>query len=891
MKNKIIESAKGQIIAQIKSGGVNRVTKSLLQKMLEKFTVITEDFRHLTKLEKDELLIELSTYFIADLNFETDLVLVERGSVICDRDPEMHTEWIPDTSSRFYWRKQREFLMKVLVKRDSATVASKIINSIDYETEEILKNMEDPSRSKFYSRGLVVGYVQSGKTANFTALISKAADAGYRFVIVLAGIHDELRQQTQIRIDRELTGFDNLNLKSKGMDFVDWNNYEVPKRWYNLTSAGWLSGKETGEFSGDGINTFGDTFLNTDRPVIAIMKKNVKILDRLIKWIKQSSESDRINVPLLIIDDEADQASIDGNSNKSDTDPTKTNEKIRTIMTFFQRKGYVGYTATPFANVFIKHDAKHQNLKGDLYPRNFVYSLPEPPGYFGTRRIFSDDLDQFFVIPIKDSAKEKKTLADIGEPTENLINAIYTFFIAMSIRKLRGNEDAPMSMMINIDHRVNKMNRIGDVVKNFVLNYLPKHCDKNLISKLLDDYLSSTKTLNNKLGVNNQLFSKDKIIACTLGIIKSKIIKVRTLNSDKDDKLDYAVDPSMKVIAIGGNKLSRGLTLDGLTITYYLRESSRQYDTLLQMGRWFGYRKGYEDLVRIYTSDLLWNHYKALAQIELEFRANVKQMIDDGKTPSEFAIGVRQILGLLPVAKNRMGAAVLQNAYGGSQVSVTRLTLEMPKLIDDNIKYTKALLSKIESQGIQYKNINSFDFPTRLATKVSNSDVIEFLEKFNLAKDTDGSYLEFKKDDLIEYIKKGISNGVIKYWNIGIVSVGPNNDNEIVQLTRSVKIRCINRARFKSDAVNGAYNIKAVSSKSDRCMDLDKGAQNEYDNRKIPLLLIYCISRKSKPQNTDTKTRVALYSKIDKSKHRNPVSYSIIFPPDGTTKSEYKNVI
>jgi hypothetical protein len=887
MKNSIIESVKGQIIASIKSSGVKRVTKSFLQELLDNFKLMTDGFRLLLNTEKDELLIELSSYYTADLNYSTDLVILERGMSICDHDTTMHMDWTPETQNRFYWRKQREFLIEILAKRDSAVNASKIINSIDFETEEILKNMEDPTRSAFDSRGLVVGYVQSGKTANFTALISKAADAGYRFIIVLAGIHDELRQQTQIRIDRELTGYNNLQLEG---DFVEWNDFEVSKRWYNLTSAGWLSGKETGEFTGKGINNFRDTFLNTQRPVIAIMKKNVKVMDRLIKWITQSNENDRINVPLLIIDDEADQASIDGNATKDDTDPAKTNEKIRTIINLFERTGYVGYTATPFANVFIKHDTKHQNLGDDLYPKNFIYSLPEPPGYFGTRRIFTEDLDQYFVIPLKDSKLEKKILADRGELTENLIKAIYTFFIAIAIRKLRGSQNAPMSMMVNVDHRVEKMNRIGEVVNDYITKSLPKHCDNKLLMQILDEYLKSSKILSSKLNVDNQIFTKDKIAKEVIQIIKSKIVKVRTLNSDKDDKLDYAVDPSMKVIAIGGNKLSRGLTLDGLTITYYLRES-KQFDTLLQMGRWFGYRKGYEDLVRIYTSELLWKQYKDLAIIELEFRSNVKEMIGDGKTPREFAIGVRQILGLLPVAKNRMGAAVLHNVYGGNQVSVTRLTLDNPSLIDNNIEQTRQLLKKVEGLGIKYKKINKIDYPTQLAKLVPNDVVLQFLKEFHIAIDKDGSYLEFNKMDLIKYINTCIIKGKIKSWNIGIVSVGPNDDNEIVELSKSIKVRCINRSRLKLDAVNGAYNIKAVSSKSDRLMDLDKGAQNEYDNRNEPLLLIYCISKNSKPQQNDSSTRVALYNKIKKSMQRNPISYSIIFPPDTNSKSVYKIVI
>lgn len=888
MEQQIIESAKAQIIASIKSSGVTRVTKYDLEQNIENFKVMTQAYRALNKDEKNALLVELSTHYTADLNYSTDLVVLERGLAVYDNDPTMHQEWMPETSNRFYWRKQREFLMDVLTKRDEPSVASLIINSIDFETEEILKNMENPMRNEFDSRGLVVGYVQSGKTANFTALISKSADAGYRFIIVLAGIHDELRQQTQIRIDRELTGQNNLDLEG---DFVEWNSWEEPKRYYNLTSAGWLFGKETGEFSGKGINKFKDVFLNQNKPVIAIIKKNVKIMDRLIKWVNQSSEQDRINVPILIIDDEADQASIDGNANKEDTDPAKTNEKIRTLIELFRRSSYVGYTATPFANVFIKHDAKHNKLGDDLYPKNFIYSLPEPPGYFGTRKIFNEDLDDYFVIPLQNASNEKKQLSDRGELTENLIKAIYNFFIAISIRKLRGKANAPMSMMINVDHRVSKMNRIGDIVKDFVLKDLPKHYDENLIISILEDYLKSTEFLNKRLGLKNQLFPIKKITKEVIELIKSKSISIRTLNSKKDDKLDYANEPSMKVIAIGGNKLSRGLTLDGLTITYYLRES-KQFDTLLQMGRWFGYRKGYEDLVRIYTSDLLWKQYKDLAIVELEFRANVKEMINEGKKPREFSIGVRQILGMLPVSKNKLGAASLETVYGGSQVSITRLTLEKPNLIDENITSTKFLLEEIEKSGVKYSNVNSIDFPTKLAKGVSFDIIMRYLNKFNIAKDKDGTSLEFNKDNLIKYINQRYSKGELKNWNVGIVSIGPNNDNEIVNLTSNVSVRCINRARLKTSPINGAYNIKAVSSKSDRIMDLGQNAKNEYDNRKQPLLLIYSISKNSIPVRDDEKSsREPLYKDIVESSQRNPISFSIIFPAENESKPQFKQKI
>jgi hypothetical protein len=818
-------------------------------------------------------------------------VELERGMVISDPDPKKHTEWEPDSKKRFFWRKQREFLMTTLERKNGQEESSRIINSIDFETDTILKNMENPLRNDFDSRGLVVGYVQSGKTANFTALIAKAADAGYRFIIVLAGIHDELRQQTQIRIDRELTGHNNLNLEG---DFIEWNDYEEARRWHNLTSAGWLDGKETGEFSGKGINKFKDIFLSKEKPVLAIIKKNVKIMERLIKWIENSEEKDRANVPLLIIDDEADQASVDGNANKEDTDPTKTNEKIRKIIELFARKAYVGYTATPFANVFIQHDSEHEKLGDDLYPRNFIHALPEPRGYFGTRRIFAGDLDNYFVKQIIDSKKEKKELADLGIITSDLVSSVYDFIIGIALRNLRGQEKMPMSMMINVDHRVNKMNRIGELLKDYVLKSLPEHYDIDALEAAYIKYILDSKELNNKLETDNNYFEwktvKDEIVK----VIRSKTIKISILNSSNEDKLDYAKEPSMKVIAVGGNKLSRGLTLEGLMVTFYLRES-KQYDTLLQMGRWFGYRKGYEDLIRIYTNNSLWRQFKDLAIVELEFRESISEMVneDPPKTPKEFAVAVRQILGLLPTAKNKLGAAILETHYGGNQVSVTRLMLEKPKIIDKNKASAFDLITKIKSGRNKFLPVTSkSDMPSLIAKNVSYQLVNSFISGFEIATDTDNSSLEFDKGNLLKYLAKKTSKGELLKWNVAVISVGKNEDNNIITLPGNVKIRAVNRARMKTSPVNGAYNIKAITSKADRMIDLAAGAKNEYDGRTLPLLLLYFISKNSKPlRDNEKSSREILYKDIAANKHRDPVSYSIIFPSDNEGKGIYKQII
>jgi hypothetical protein len=403
--DELLTNVKTQIIAQIRAtSNIERITKELLYSILEGYRLWMDGNRVLTADEKKVLHEELSNYFIADLNYDTDLVELERGMVISDPDPKKHTKWEPDSKKRFYWRKQREFLMTTLERKNGQAESSRIINSIDFETETILKNMENPIRRNFDSRGLVVGYVQSGKTANFTALIAKAADAGYRFIVVLAGIHDELRQQTQIRIDKELTGYNDLKLEPKN-EFIHWNDYEETFRWNNLTSAGWLEGKETGEFSGRGINSFRDEFLSIQKPVIAIIKKNVKIMDRLIKWIENSEEKDRINVPLLIIDDEADQASLNGfsyvNSKKAnisdewdeetDNKESSTYSCILNLRSAIPNHSYVQYTATPQGPLLI-------SIMDLLSPKSHTVLTPGKK-YTGGKTFFQDFPDLVISIP------------------------------------------------------------------------------------------------------------------------------------------------------------------------------------------------------------------------------------------------------------------------------------------------------------------------------------------------------------------------------------------------------------------------------------------------------------------------------------------------------------
>ena len=259
-----------------------------------------------------------------------------------------------------------------------------VVQSLSDVGKRILGHLQDPSSEGSWDRrGLVIGHVQSGKTANYMGVIARAADAGYKFIIVIAGIHNNLRKQTQERIDEGFVGRSS-DPEDRGLTGVGQiiQNYPCPATLTNIYSD---FNKATANQSGWRINDF-------SKPIVLVIKKNVNTLDALHHWLKElNAQGDgRISdVPMLMIDDEADHASI--NTNKPELDPTETNTKIRRILGLFDKSCYVGYTATPFANIFINPDAYDDEAYGELFPRDFIYCLDAPNTYFGPDKVFLDE--------------------------------------------------------------------------------------------------------------------------------------------------------------------------------------------------------------------------------------------------------------------------------------------------------------------------------------------------------------------------------------------------------------------------------------------------------------------------------------------------------------------
>ena len=364
--------------------------------------------------------------------------------------------------------------------------APRMVQSLSDVTTRILGHLQDPvsEGNTWNRRGLVIGHVQSGKTANYTGLVAKAADAGYKFIIVIAGIHNNLRKQTQERIDEAFIGrsSDPEDRRTVGVGLDP--GYPNPA---TLTNVNEDFNKKTAEKSGWKINDF-------SKPIILVIKKNVTTLTALHKWLKElnAEGDDRISdVPMLLIDDEADNASI--NTNKEDLDPTRTNAMIRRILGLFAKSCYVGYTATPFANIFINPEAYDDDVREELFPRDFIYCLDAPTTYFGAEEVFLDEnTSQTFVRSIDDCEELIPYTHKREHPTTELPPSLYLaldeFIIARAIRNLRGQANKHCSMMINVSRFV----PVQKAVRDFVSLREKKVREAVRVNYLMPESVSST---------------------------------------------------------------------------------------------------------------------------------------------------------------------------------------------------------------------------------------------------------------------------------------------------------------------------------------------------------------------------------------------------------------
>jgi hypothetical protein len=551
----------------------------------------------------------------------------------------------------YYWRRLQQYFLTQNV------LPPHVVATLDRVTDEVLDYSGDPSVDDGWKRrGMVLGHVQSGKTTNYSALICKAADAGYRVIILLAGITNSLREQTQERIDETFIGCKSLFSRAAVKQDLSIVQFATPKRFPAYGTS------RENDFSKKAAKTYGVTIEALREPIIFVTKKNKATLEALREWLKEQNPAERIEAPLLLIDDEADNASINTSADPNAT--TAINAAIRSILGLFSRSSYVGYTATPFANIFIDPDSDSAMVADDLFPRHFIKALDPPSNYVGAERLFTDDSDlqAGMIREVSDYASilplnHKRNLA-IDSLPESLKTAIRVFVLSRAIRIIRGQEKKHASMMIN----ASRFNDVQERIQGLVYAYLQEIKQAIEMSVGLPDPWAADPMMVVLRETWEEEFRESgadlgSVAACLRKAVAT--VEVRTINMKRKDVLNYSrhAEDGLHVIAIGGLALSRGLTLEGLTVSYILRNASAA-DTLMQMARWFGYRPGYEDLCRLYLPPASRAHYEFITSAMNELRDEIKLMERRGASPEEFGLKVRHSSAAIRItAANKMRSA------------------------------------------------------------------------------------------------------------------------------------------------------------------------------------------------------------------------------------------
>jgi Z1 domain. len=685
--------------------------------------------------------------------------------------------------------------------------SSRMVEALSDVTLRILGHLQDPkcNDSVWNRRGLVIGHVQSGKTANYTGVIARAADAGYKFIIVIAGIHNILRKQTQERIDEAFIGMSSEPGKRRPIGVgLYCKNYPGAATLTNIHED---FSRRTAASSGWRIN-------DLTRPIILVIKKNVSTLDALYTWLRElnTSKGDgRItDAPLLLIDDEADNASI--NTNKGDLDPTRTNEMIRRILSLFTKSCYVGYTATPFANIFINPDAYDEEVREELFPRDFIYCLDPPTSYFGAEKVFLDDASSQQIVRTIIDCEDYIPLAhkkdyDLFALPPSLCKALNVFILARAIRNLRGQASKHCSMMINVSRFVSVQRAVRDVLRERI----SKIRQAVLANYRMPEEVSSKNVYMQEL---KSIFDEEYSLAgVSWGDVKSALggvfdnLQLYVINSKSDEVLDFrkydSSDKGLTAISVGGMSLSRGLTVEGLTVSYMYR-NTKMYDTLLQMGRWFGYRPGYEDLCRVYLSQDSINWYSHIAFAADELTQQVKQMRRDGLSPRQFGLYVRAHPDcLLVTAANKMRCGKkIKLSQNFSEKLVESYTVSVDRKINEDNFH---LIEKFWRNGFGGKKAD----PTCKGVIFRDVD-IEEIEDF-LVRFRSHSEFSFRKDHIVRYLKA--ISGFHPVGDVLLISPGGVDES-------AYRLKCQERSLGKLDGSAWTLNKNRVASKGDEALGL-----------------------------------------------------------------------
>lgn len=697
--------------------------------------------------------------------------------------------------------------------------APQVLESLDKSSSDVVDLLGDPTQSGAWKRrGLVIGDVQSGKTATYIGIVNKAADAGFKLVILLTGGTESLRKQTQYRVDEGFLGKDSsVTAHDKIIGVGKYPTQSQFLRGQGLTTH--AKDFVASSLAGQAVHI--DP--NADHPYVFVIKKNKTPLTNLITWLSGQSKGSQFDIPMLVVDDESDYASVNTNYRATgDTSPTLINQKIRELLALTTRTSYMAFTATPFANVFIDHTTFDEALKDDLFPHHYIFALSSPTNYVGAKKFFgtSGEASTVGLVDITDAhevfpPKHKAHLVVACLPA-SLREAIRTFVVASAIRITRGDQ-TPRSMLVNVSRFKHVQEQVYTLVaaefykiKNAIEIHAQPPVSGPEVHEVMVDLADVFETHFASNGTPWAVV-RDKLLAAVFDTT------VELVNSSRDKAAD---DKVRNMIAVGGDVLSRGLTLDGLMVSYFYRIVGAA-DTLLQMARWFGYRPGYEDLVRVWISPEVADQFRFVSDVSDELRDQIREMRELDRTPADFGLMVRKHPETLAITAKK-GVSEVKSmviSLSGRRIETTKIPASNG-ILRGNLTAVRNFLAGLDD-GTGWTT--GLAFPGKLA--VPQGKVADLLAGFKYDR---GNLILANS---LHKIIRDQTAPAFQDWTIGIVG----GMGRSIQLAPGLIVNAPRRAvRYSPDGSFGSFRISGSSARLAGSTDLARAYAHDGDDLQEP---------------------------------------------------------
>ena len=558
-------------------------------------------------------------------------------------------------------------------------------------------------------------------------------DSGYNIIIVLAGATKVLRKQTQIRVNYDVIGWDGNEIV--GVGIID---DDLSKRPISLTTTIGDFSKKIADQQLQGAN-----LSNTSTPIIAVIKKNVSSIKNLNKWLSVQNRQGQIKKSILLIDDESDYASV---NTKKNEDPTAINKGLRTMLNYFEVSTYVAITATPFANILINSNNQHEDFGEDLFPKSFIWSLNKPSTYSGVREVVIDSFKNLIDCDKNLGVHKKKEICNsilkiksndsFDELPFFFDDAIGTFISDVyKLRSKRPDQD-DVSMMINISRFTKHHEQISGLLeqkKDKLIDNLRSLNCKQFSDPIL---LLIKEKCKDAIMLNGEEYFWDEIQKQLLSLV---IIGVHVRSKVE---IEFSEGKKLNFIMVGGLSLSRGFTIEGLITSVFLR-STRTYDALMQMGRWFGHKNVLKELgvLSLFTTPEIQTRYETIEEATEDLLEQIQIMRERKETPREFGLGIKfdPLAALQVVANNKARSATqirVNLGMNGRNCETTKLYTDKD-IIQKNKTYIEDFLLKVKETGIKVNPTEKMFFPQNhknsfAYSEIDSSIVINFLNAFDV---------------------------------------------------------------------------------------------------------------------------------------------------------------